>query len=247
MSWLGCKRDEAHHKECVHIECAPYFGSAGGAWLRAAWLQIISSGMPSPAAAEGSPSPAGPVLSLLVPSCSASAPGLFCAEDGAKSHRRALPGPPAPTTQPQQHLAGPPRTGPLPPRKVQGVIFESAQNSARLLHKSPYYSSSVGSKSGGGCTSAGALVGGRVVGEGDARRRWRLPGAGCGRPGRSGSAGEGGRGAAAAAAAAVSPFPSPGSAGACSLCPQPWTIFVRTTRETEKERIWGGKERRVPI
>lgn len=160
---------------------------------------------------------------------------------------QAFPGSPAPTTQPQQHLAGPPRTGPPPPRKVQGVIFESAQNSARLLHKSPYYSSSVGSKSGGGCTSAGALVGSRVFGEGDARRRWRLPGAGRGRPGRSGSAGEGGRGAAAAAAAAVSPFPSPGSAGACSLCPQPWTIFVRTTRETEKERIWGGKERRVPI
>lgn len=123
-----------------------------------------------------------------MPSCSASAPGLFCAEDGAKSHRQALPGPPAATTQPQQHLAGPPRTGPPPARKVQGVIFESSQNSARLLHKSPYYSSSVGSKSGGGCTSAGALVGGRVVGEGDARRRCRVPGAGCGRPGRSGSA-----------------------------------------------------------
>lgn len=231
----------------VCIPNAPVFRERRRSLAQRCLAQTISSGIPSPAAAEGSPSPAGPALSLLVPSCSASAPGLLCAEDGAKSHRRALPGSPAPTTRPRQHLAGPSRTGPPPPRKVRGVIFESAQNSARLLHKSPYYSSSVGSKSGGGCTSAGALVGSRVFGEGDARRRWRLPGAGCGRPGRSGSAGEGGRGAAAAAAAAVSPFPSPGSAGACSLCPQPWTIFVRTTRETEKERIWGGKERRVPI
>lgn len=80
--------------------------------------------------------------------CPTSAPALFYLEEATKSRSQAPPASP----QPHQHLAGPPRTSPvpphpLPPRKVHGIIFEGAQNSARLLHKSPYYSSSVGRKS----------------------------------------------------------------------------------------------------
>lgn len=63
--------------------------------------------------------------------------------------------------------------------------------------------------------------------------QWRLP-----ELGRSGSADEGGR---AAAATAVSPFPSPGSAGACSLVPAALDhICQNYSRDGEKRENLGG-------
>lgn len=148
--------------------------------------------------------------------------------DGARSRSRALPGPIPP---PQRHLAGP-RGRPCPSPKSGGALFLKApKNSARLPHKSPYYSSGVGSKSGEDAARRSPRR--RALGAG------RCPGlraAGAGRRKRSRGGGGGGS----------FPFPQPWLRGRMLTVPAAWTIFVRTTRETEKERIWGGKERRVP-
>lgn len=142
------------------------------------------------------------------------------------------PQPGSPRSHPATSAApgGTPRPALPLPEKRRGVIFESAQNSARLPHKSPYYSSGVGSKSG----------------EDAARRSPRRRALGAGRCPGLRAAGAGRRKRSRGGGGGSFPFPQPWLRGRMLTVPAAWTIFVRTTRETEKERIWGGKERRVP-
>lgn len=111
--------------------------------------------------------------------------------------------------------------------------------------KPPYYSPGVGAR--GRCrTSGGAPARGRALGPalGPGAAAARLAGCPALPPRRS-------RGRGRKSERRRRQFPlSPALArrAHAHLCPQPWTIFVRTAREPEKERerIWGGKERRVP-
>lgn len=184
------------------------------------------------------PPRAGPALSLPVPNSPRSASGRVYAEDGGREPQAGSPRPPG-AHRPASPAPGGTAGGadPRPPRKVHGMIFESARNSGAAAARVSFIippASAV--REGRRCASAAAAAGGRVFGEGDDCRR--LPVAG-------------GWGAAAARAREEErrrrrrrrQFPlSPALArrAHAHLCPQPWTIFVRTTRETEKEREFGG-------
>lgn len=130
----------------VFLECgrSPPRGS------RLPGLRPFPRGAPSLEAAEGCPSPAACGTCTFLTGAQLSYPCLGSGLGGGRGPgaAEALPGLPAPAALPRRHLAGPPRARPLPRQKAHGIIFESAQNSARPLRKSPYYSSGVGSKSG---------------------------------------------------------------------------------------------------